>query len=974
MIRKMPLADQKTLRGRATDREALAERARKLFTIPTELSVADYNKMSAFCQALYPLPLVNGKRVLKKAISALSVAERYGILDCLNLANGIKLVFVTIPNPAGDEARLEVQFFNRNYLQRIVDKYTSELATDPHVASRIFSTSGGHRLPAGPATGQVQVQKIEKSADFDSLTSTQPTTLVLTVTPIGDYSTYKLSINSNELPAKGPVVFPPTNSVIIDPVFNEIDFKFRPGCFNINCAPEWEAAAQPQNEPVIDYLAKDYDSFRHTMIAAMMQRVPEWETSSEADLDQVLLDLFSAAADELSDYQDRVMNEAYLSSARKRVSLARHARLMDYHIHQGNQASTWLALEVALAKASAPQPGETREYFLTDPFKVWSGLPKEGSSSTVFLTAGKMRVHQLLDRMSLHTWSNAIPSLAAGDTTADLRLFKPDLTGIDLTKANWAELVAWQPVIDKDSALAVQNLIRSGAVKYLLIQEHLNPVTGTVNGYNPQNRQLLELLPGDDGAEAIYDPTTGPANYDPVLNVPKDAAEWFVRVAWKEKDKLKSNYCFTVDCSDLGRGRVDNVSLFHANLVEVNHGSRRFAFFKSPNANLNNSTEFHYQPLGKWDPRDEKMGKWGTLCALPDHPLAYRNTEPGGDVPPSSTLSVVVSQAGGGTDPWDEVPSLIHSDDSDENGDHFVVETDEEGLSYIRFGNGKNGKMLPDNAVVGCAYQVGNGPDGNIGLDKLFNFSPAANAFLKLETKVLGPTTDGTIIRCWNPFDISNGRAPEPAAEIIRRAPEAYRVRQLRAVTLQDYIKRAEEVSEVSSAAARYAWTGSWRTVQITIDPVGTTVLEAGVREKITQYLNAVRLIGEDLEIRPPRFVPLEIHVSLCAHVDFWPEDLKAILEQEFSDGWTADGRRGFFHPDLWTFGQPLTASQIIGRALAVEGVEHIIEVRMKRWNSSGTFANEITNVNFDEILQVLNDPDHMEKGFIDFVVQGGRR
>ena len=70
---------------------------------------------------------------------------------------------------------------------------------------------------------------------------------------------------------------------------------------------------------------------------------PDWEPTSEADLDQVLLDLFAAAADELSDYQDRVMNEAYVTTARKRVSIARHARLMDYHIHQGNQASTWMA-------------------------------------------------------------------------------------------------------------------------------------------------------------------------------------------------------------------------------------------------------------------------------------------------------------------------------------------------------------------------------------------------------------------------------------------------------------------------------------------------------------------------------------------------------------------------------------------------------------------------------------------------------
>jgi hypothetical protein len=934
----MLIPDHKTLRSRATDQEALFERARKLFAVPPDLT-AEFAGLSAACQAtLDPLyPLKNGQRNLAKPVTSLSVTERYQILECLGRANGIKLVLVSI---SGDQAELQVEFFNRNFLQKIVDKYNAESAADPAVARRIFSISGGHRLPAGAAAGQVQVNTIAKSADFDNPNSTQPTTLVLTVQPIGDYSTYTLSLNTNEFPSADPVV--------IDPVFNEIDFKFRPGCFNINCAPDWDAASPPQAEPVIDYLAKDYDSFRHTMIAAMMQRVPNWETSSEADLDQVLLNLFSAAADELSDYQDRVMNEAYLASARKRISLARHARLMDYHIHEGNQASSLLAVEVKLAKPSEPEVGATRQYFFAEHAQVWAGDPKESSSSIVFLARANTRVHQLANRMSLYTWSDSIPSLLAGDTTADLRLFLNEAT----------------PAPDQASALVVQELIRSGVIKQLVIQEHLNPATGYLNGYNPRKRQLLTLLPGTDGAEAMFDPTTGPPG----------SAQWFVRVRWADADKLRSNYCFTVDCGP-GAGKVENVSLFHGNLVEVNHGRLYTAVFKEPGTEINPPLEAHYKRIGKWDSRAEKLGKWGTLCALPDHPLAYRRTEPGGDDPPRSTLSIAVNQPGGGSDIWDEVPGFVHSDDSDENGDHFLVETDEEGLSYIRFGNGVNGKELPENAEVSCTYQIGNGLDGNVGLDTLVNFDPLADAFVKLEANLLSPSADGSeIIRCWNPFDVTNGRAPEPAAEIIRRVPEAYRARQLRAITLKDYIKRAEELPEVSRAAARYAWTGSWRTVQVTIDPVGTTTLSEDLRGDVERSLNAVRLIGEDLEIRPPRFVPLEIHISVCAKPDYWPEDLKFILEQEFSDGWTPDGRMGFFHPDRWSFGQRLRTSQILGRVLAVEGIEHVIKVRMKRWNDPGPLTSQITRVNHNEILLVKNDPDHMELGFIDFVVKGGRQ
>ncbi len=872
--------EYKTLRSRATDREALAARERKLSTRPTA-----------------------------------------------GLPNGIKLLVVK--NISGSTATLGLHFYNDNYLQRIFDRYD----TDHIPAHQIFPLSGGHRLPAGPAHGMVQVKTIAQDAST--------TVLNLTVEPVGDYSTYTLRLNDTAFP---------TGSVIFDPLFNEIDFKFRPGCFNINCAPDWPPGTKPEAEPVIDYLAKDYDSFRHTMIAAMMQRVPNWEPSSEADLDQVLLELFSAAADELSDYQDRVMNEAYLSSARKRVSLARHARLMDYHIHQGNQASTPLALEVWLERASAPQAGATIRYSLANNFTVWAGAENQEAPRIFFIARKGDRVHQLVNRMSIYTWDDSIPSLTAGDTSADLKLLLLDANN------------AATPATDKASAVTVQKLIRSGVVKQLLIQEHLNPATGTINGFNPHKRQLLNLLSGDDGAEAMFDPTTAPAGYDPVTDTPAGSnTQWFVRVRWQERDKLKHSYCFTVNCPDTGR--VENVSLFHGNLVEVSHGRRFLTIFKEPDAQLNGSQEFHY----------DRLEKWGAICALPEHPLSYRNTEPGGEEPPRSTLSVAVSQPGGGADLWDEVSNLVHSDDSDENGDHFLVETDEEGFSFIRFGNGKNGKELPKNAVVVCSYQVGEGLEGNIGLDKLTGFDATADNFLKVDAAEM-PSDTSKILSCWNPFDVTNGRAPEPAAEIIRRVPEAYRVRQLRAVTLDDYVKRAEELPEVSRAAAAYAWTGSWRTVRITIDPAGTTVVEPAVRAQIARHLNAVRLIGEDLEIRSPQFVPLEITLSLCAKPEYWREDLEAVLDQEFSDGWTPDGRRGFFHPDLWTFGQTLKASQILGRALSVEGVEHVISLTMKRWNvPSPSPLSEIT-VRYNEIIQVFDDPDHMEKGFIDIDVQGGRQ
>ena len=122
----------------------------------------------------------------------------------------------------------------------------------------------------------------------------------------------------------------------------------------------------------------------------MMQRVPDWQPTSEADLDQVLIDLVAADADELADYQDRVMNEAYFATARKRLSLARYARLMDYHIHEGNQASTWLAVKVQVDHTLPPK------------FGVWTGDKWNEPDSIIFASETEQKCFTSLNELRVY--------------------------------------------------------------------------------------------------------------------------------------------------------------------------------------------------------------------------------------------------------------------------------------------------------------------------------------------------------------------------------------------------------------------------------------------------------------------------------------------------------------------------------------------------------------------------------------------
>ena len=59
-------------------------------------------------------------------------------------------------------------------------------------------------------------------------------------------------------------------------------------------------------------------------------RYPLWVKRSEADFGVMLMEVLSALADELSYLQDRVAAEATIGTATQRLSLVRHARLVDY--------------------------------------------------------------------------------------------------------------------------------------------------------------------------------------------------------------------------------------------------------------------------------------------------------------------------------------------------------------------------------------------------------------------------------------------------------------------------------------------------------------------------------------------------------------------------------------------------------------------------------------------------------------------
>ena len=89
------------------------------------------------------------------------------------------------------------------------------------------------------------------------------------------------------------------------------------------------------------------------MLDRMAVLMPAWSERNPADLGVALVEALAYSADQLSYQQDAVATEAYLGTARQRISVRRHARLMDYFISEGCNARAWVHSRVSRCR-SAP--------------------------------------------------------------------------------------------------------------------------------------------------------------------------------------------------------------------------------------------------------------------------------------------------------------------------------------------------------------------------------------------------------------------------------------------------------------------------------------------------------------------------------------------------------------------------------------------------------------------------------------------
>jgi hypothetical protein len=194
-------------------------------------------------------------------------------------------------------------------------------------------------------------------------------------------------------------------------------FTFTVDCpSDLDCCPSPDAQATPAPSAVVDYLARDAEALRIRLLDRLAALLPDWTDRSAADPAVMLVELFAHLGDRLAYWQDTVAVEAHLGTARQRTSVRRHARLLDYAVHEGCAARAWLALTTDVPTTVAGGAA------VTDAVTAAGRRPVDAveDGATVFETCADVRISPLRNRLPLFTWGDPDHVLPAGTTAAFL--------------------------------------------------------------------------------------------------------------------------------------------------------------------------------------------------------------------------------------------------------------------------------------------------------------------------------------------------------------------------------------------------------------------------------------------------------------------------------------------------------------------------------------------------------------------------
>ncbi|WP_328431203.1 putative baseplate assembly protein [Streptomyces sp. NBC_00453] len=329
-----------------------------------------------------------------------------------------------------------------------------------------------------------------------------------------------------------------------DQRYHRASFSFRPDCPTpFDCKEEEQHEPDFPDAPVVDYTARDYDTIRKLLLDRLALTTPDWVERNPADLGVTLVELLAYTGDQISYQQDAVATEAYLDTARRRVSVRRHVRLIDYAMHDGCTARAYVTVRTAGDTTLAPgtfrfasvdvralDPHDRPEPGTVIDENDLGDLDERGSVEVFepVVAADPLELKAAHNAIRLWTWGGEVCTLPKGATSATLR-------------DEWDD-----PETCRERRLDLE------PGDLLVLEEVKGPRTGTPGDQDPSHRQAVRLTSVTPAVDRIED--------QPVLEV-----------TWAAEDALRFPLGLTArggrDCLP-----VEDVTVARGNVVLVDHG------------------------------------------------------------------------------------------------------------------------------------------------------------------------------------------------------------------------------------------------------------------------------------------------------------------------------------------------------------------------------------------------------------------
>ncbi len=864
-------------------------------------------------------------------------------------------------------------------------------------------TQGNVRIGGGRRVTGIQVQHIDLCRMKDDK---RDDCLHVWLDKPGDFSTYTLCLVEVdaegqpvvELDAQGQEQYRPMPG--IDPRYACLSFSFKVGCpSDLDCKTQSTCPPAQRDEPELSYLAKDYASFRQLILDRLALIMPDWQERHVPDLGIAMVELLAYVGDHLSYYQDAVANEAYLGTARQRISVRRHARLVDYAMHEGCNARTWVCVETD----GDLSVDSDDIYFVTgynDALRTkdkhvltQDELDKVPSSQyEVFepLIEGPAQAIQLYEahnEIHFYTWGDEECCLPRGATSASLvdgsaTPVPPQGTEQSPDQSAAQKGLATE-IPSSEGVPATQLHLRPGDV--LIFEEAKSPTTGNPADADPGRRHAVRLT----HVQKLEDKLT----HQPVLEV-----------TWADEDALPFPLCISAIGPPPDCALIADVSVAHGNAILVDHGRRtqdddpddarwivpvqatRRRCEEQGHPGLAEVTPARFRPVLKKGPltfrqplpADASVAKLVdqeprlavpciTLRSIPPGPGGTRPLFRPADLRDPTALAVRLSQPSkADEDPADaylrwllsaETQALLESYDGKESlpgplragllADLTRLLQDWEARGDL-LSSGANDRHyvaeIDNLARANLRFgdgELGQQPEAGAAFVATYRVGNGlagnVGAAAIYHAAFRRTTLSGGIRGVRNPLPAQGGIAPEPLEQVKLFAPYAFRTELQRAISPDDYaaLVMRKFAGQVQRARATLRWTGSWYEALVAVDPLDGAEADASLFDEIKAFLKPYHRIGCDVVVEPARYVPLDIGLKVCVRPDYLAGHVKAALLDLFSNRRLPDGRVGFFHPDALTFGEGILLSKLVALARSVPGVDNVDVMWLQRYREA---------------------------------------